>query len=95
MRPVLVSELDVAVRALLNLPRPERRRRMACILATAQAAERHLAKTGRFHPVHGNGSLASAARRHGVCTARPVCDAEYLDALACVLEGLSKGPARI
>jgi len=89
LRPVLRSDLDVAARALLAVPGPERRARMAQILAMAHRADRHLGETGRFHPRDGNGSLASAARKHGLHPARAVCDAAYLAALGCVLEALA------
>ena len=88
MRPLLPGELDVAARALLTVPMPERAAQIARIIERAQRAERYHRATGRFHPGDGNGSLASAARKRGVLPARTVCDGAYLAALKCVLDAL-------
>lgn len=88
MRPVLLSDVDTAVHALLAVPIAERRARIAQIVEAAERADRYLGATGRFHPAYGTGSLSSAARKHGIHPARTVCDADYLAAMRCVLDAL-------
>ncbi|WP_171099741.1 hypothetical protein [Ruegeria sp. HKCCD7255] len=65
MRPVLHGDVSAAARALLAVPATDRERLCGRMIAEAEAADQHVAQTGRLHPVFGNGSLMAAARgRH-------------------------------
>jgi len=63
MRPVLHGDVSMAARVLLSVPDPVRPIRMARLLREAEAADSHRRRTGRAHPVWGNGSLMAAAAR--------------------------------
>lgn len=63
MRPVLHGDVSCAARALLAVP--ELRRPDLCmrLIREAEIADAHVRRTGRLHPMWGNGSLMSAARK--------------------------------
>ena len=63
MRPVLHGDVSNAARALLLLPPGARAGLGARMIREAEAADAHVMRTGRVHPVWGNGSLMSAARK--------------------------------
>lgn len=88
MRPILLGDLDAAVRAVLVVPPSERRSRIARIIERAERADRYLGATGRFHPEDGNGSLGSAARSSMLIPAGTRCDRAYLLALEVVVLAL-------
>jgi hypothetical protein len=88
MRPVLISDLICAGRALLNT-RPAARKSVAkALFRKAQTAQRYCERTGHRHPYFGNGTLGEAARHHGMAAEPLVSDIAYAEALMCVLEVL-------
>lgn len=63
MRPVLHGDVSNAARALLRVPEGAREFWCQRLIAQAELADRHVRQTGRAHPLWGNGSLMSAARK--------------------------------
>ncbi|MEX0320097.1 MAG: hypothetical protein AB3N21_19235 [Ruegeria sp.] len=63
MRPVLHGDVSSAARALLYAPPAQRDRLCRRLVVEAEIADRHVAATGRLHPLYGNGSLMAAARK--------------------------------
>lgn len=63
MRPVLHGDVSCAARALFAAP--EALRGLLCrrMIREADSAEAHVRRTGKAHPLWGNGSLMSAARK--------------------------------
>ncbi|EAR51071.1 hypothetical protein OG2516_04214 [Oceanicola granulosus HTCC2516] len=92
MRPLLPGDLDTGVRALLAVP-PARRPPLARrLVAAARAAERHRAVTGKAHPRHGTGSLASAAMTGPLAPLPGHCDRAYRACLALLIEACRSLP---
>ena len=86
MRALLPGDLDMAVRALLNVP-PEARAELAnLLLQEAQAADLYRRKYGKPHVNFGSGTLASAASTRRLAPLPDHCTAAYCDALALFLE---------
>lgn len=87
MRPLLLSDLDLAARVLLALPEARRDSEMSDLLATAERADRHRLATGTILPGAGDGSLLSAAlvRRH---SAMQLAGRDYRACLETVLRVL-------
>jgi hypothetical protein len=73
MRPVLHGDVSNAARALLNVPPDLRKGLCARLIREAEQADDHVRRTGRLHPLFGNGSLMSAARKR-VLADEPVFD---------------------
>lgn len=76
MRPVLHGDVANTARALLLVPAPGQSALCSRIIAEAEIADRYVRATGRAHPLWGNGSLMSAARK------RPLADEPDFDDLA-------------
>lgn len=88
MRPVLPNDLDRCARALMVLEEGARSDHMLQLLSAADLADRYRKRTGRMHPVHGDGSLGVAAWRAGLGTRPDRCDIAYCLCLSIVLEKL-------
>ncbi len=88
MRPVLHGDVSNAARALLRVPRGMRRDLCARLIREAEAADVYARETGSLHPVWGNGSLMSAARKRGVADEPTFDDVEYCACFELVLRGL-------
>lgn len=88
MRPVLHGDVSCAARALLRLPGPQRAGLCRRLLAEAEAADRHVGRTGRLHPLFGNGSLMSAARKRMLADEPGFDDPEYCRCFEMVLRAL-------
>lgn len=63
MRPVLHGDVCAAARVLLNAPALGREVLCRRMIAEAEVADRHVQRAGQMHPLFGNGSLMSAARK--------------------------------
>ncbi len=63
MRPVLHGDVSNAARALLNVPQMLRADLCVRMIREADAADAFARREGRLHPLWGNGSLMSAARK--------------------------------
>lgn len=88
MRPVLHGDATTTARALLAVAPDVRPSFLARLIARAEAADRYRLKTGRAHPLWGNGTLMACAFAHGVAP-EPGLDApDYLDCLIAVLAAL-------
>ncbi len=94
MRPVLHGDVSAAARALLAVP--QRSRRTLCIkmVAEAELADRHVQRTGRMHPVYGNGSLMTAARTRVLADEPGFDDPTYCQCFEMVLRQLIRHQAR-
>lgn len=63
MRPVLHGDVSSAARALLRVPEAQRRGLCQRMIKEAETADDHVRRFGKLHPLFGNGSLMSAARK--------------------------------
>lgn len=88
MRPVLHGDVSNAARALLHVPRVLRKDLCARLIAEAEAADIHARREGRLHPMWGNGSLMSAARKRILADEPTFDDADYCACFEMVLRGL-------
>ncbi len=86
MRPFVHEDLVAAARRLLSVAPPLRRRRLLLMLAQAEAAHRHLRRSGRVHRLWGNGSLADVAQMARLPPEPELGDSDYLRCLLLVLE---------
>ncbi len=89
MRPVLHGDVSNAARALLNVPRAMRHDLCARLIREAEAADLHVRNSGALHPVWGNGSLMSAARKRMLADEPTFDDADYCECFEMVLRGLT------
>ncbi|WP_204114638.1 hypothetical protein [Shimia biformata] len=85
MRLVLHGDLVAAARYLLPLPDPVRRSACRRLIDHAHAAHHFTRRTGRCHPLWGDGSLISAAMRHGLAAEPSLRDSDYCACLEMVL----------
>ncbi|MHA6262170.1 DUF7742 family protein [Arenibacterium sp. CAU 1754] len=88
MRPVLHGDVSSAARALLNVPPADRAALCHRLLREAEEADRYVARVGRLHPIWGNGSLMSAARKRVLANEPTFDDAEYCGCFEMVLQAL-------
>ncbi len=88
MRAVLSVDIDLAARALLRLPAPERPAAMRALCERAHMADLWRRRTGRAHPDWGDGTLAAAALAGALAPARPRYDPVWTDILRTALTGL-------
>jgi hypothetical protein len=84
VRGLQLADLELATRALLALPAPERGAALDRMLAAARLGAAHHAISGTAHPVHGTGTLMSAVSRLPIAPRPPVLTPEYLHCLAFV-----------
>ena len=89
MRPILPPDLDLLARVVLPLPAESRARVIAQLLTHADLADRYRKRTGRLHPLHGDGSVLSVALQHRPSPSRPTCDRIYCAALLDVVQGIA------
>jgi serine O-acetyltransferase len=87
MRPILPGDLDAATRVVLRLPPALRPVVIDRLLAEAELADRYRQRTGRLHPLHGNGSLSAAAGRWPQAPLPAALSIAAARALIAVLEG--------
>lgn len=88
MRPVLHGDVSSAARVLLTVPQAQRERLCARMISEAELADRHVAATGRLHPVYGNGALMAAARSRSLADEPSFSDTEYCRCFETVLRHL-------
>lgn len=86
MRPILHGDLVAVARVLLALPFEYRKTCAEVIFDQAHAADKYAKRTGRPHPIWGNGSLLAAVSRHPSSPEPFLSDKHYLSALILVLE---------
>ncbi|MEX0307544.1 MAG: hypothetical protein AB3N12_09175 [Ruegeria sp.] len=88
MRPLLHGDICAAARALLAAPQPDRDQLSTVMIAEAELADQHVARTGRLHPVYGNGSLMAAARSRLLADEPNFDDLQYCQCFELVLRKL-------
>lgn len=88
MRPVLHGDVSAAARVLLNAPPDQRERLCRRMIAEAETADGHVSKTGRLHPLFGNGSLMAAARNRRLAAEPAFDDLQYCRCFETVLRHL-------
>ncbi|WP_299944666.1 hypothetical protein [uncultured Ruegeria sp.] len=88
MRPVLHGDISAAARALLAVPLPDRDRLSCDMIAEAELADQHVAKTGRLHPLFGNGSLMAVANNRPLAEEPNFGDLQYCQCFEMVLRKL-------
>lgn len=88
MRPVMISDLTAAARALLLVP-PKRREHLAAqLLQDADVGDRFTRRLGRIHTKFGNGTLSAAARQYPLAGEPTLDDFAYCECLSLVLHSL-------
>ncbi|SEM43755.1 hypothetical protein SAMN04488003_101110 [Loktanella fryxellensis] len=85
MRPVHVTDLDIAARTVLAYGPVTAVR----IVAGARLADRYRKRMRRRHRLWGDGTLAGACAAIGPAAPPGACDAAYRTALAAVLAALA------
>lgn len=85
MRPILIDDLDICTRALVETGSTENIRQ---ILRQADVADRYRKRFGRLHRF-GDGSLKSVVLQTGPVAAPAQCDAAYCRTLTLVLKEIS------
>jgi hypothetical protein len=90
MRPVMHGDVGNAARALLAVAADQRADLCQRLIGEAEAADRHMRRTGRLHPLWGNGSLMSAARRRVLADETGFDDPAYCQCFETVLRALVK-----
>lgn len=88
MLPVLHGDVAAAARVLLLAPAAYRESLCQRMIGEADLAEKHLRRTGRHHPLFGNGSLMSAARKRVLADEPGFDDADYCLCFETVLRAL-------
>lgn len=88
MRPVLHGDVSSAARALLLVPQSERDRFCIRMIAEAELADKHVADTGKLHPLFGNGSLMAAARSRKLGDEPSFDDVQYCQCFEMVMHHL-------
>ncbi len=88
MRAVLHQDLIALAGCLLRIPPPERPSFANLQIKLADAADRYRARTGRVHPIFGNGTLASSCVRVPNAAERRLDDTDYADCMIKALEAI-------
>ena len=90
-----LGDLAAAARVLMAAPAHRRAGLMQAMIGEAALARGHWRRTGRLHPVYGNGTLMSAALAHarhgegqGIEAATLEQEGDYLSCLAEALEAV-------
>lgn len=88
VQAVLIDDALNAAAAIAGHAPARRRWILRRMLAEAAAADRHRRGTGRCHPIWGDGSLMTAARRRKQRVGRSLADPAFRAALLDVIEGV-------
>ncbi|MDF1726376.1 MAG: hypothetical protein P1U53_01385 [Sulfitobacter sp.] len=95
MRPVLVSDFRVALRAICAAEEGDRATRCAMIVKGARLADSHSRRVGRPHALWGNGTLLAAAARFDLAPERPLNRPDVLQAAKLLLTELGADRADV
>jgi len=82
------GDLVAAARVLFGLPAARRNAAIGQLLRQAGWADRHRRKTGKLHPIWGDGSLMSAALNRRPGPEPSLDDPVYCACMALVLDAL-------
>jgi len=85
MRPVLHGDVSSMARMLLQVAPSARQTLCARVFCEADWAEAHVRLSGRLHPLWGNGSLMSAARKRVLADEPGFDDIDYCRCFELVL----------
>jgi hypothetical protein len=88
MRPVLISDLTLAARALLFVPPMARKKLALRLLQDADVGDRYARRIGRIHTKYGDGTLSAVARMRPLALEPTLNNFAYCECLALVLEQL-------
>ncbi|WP_322892641.1 MULTISPECIES: hypothetical protein [unclassified Yoonia] len=84
MRGVHLADLEWVTRVLLAVPAAQRADLLEEMLITATRGDQFYQLTGRAHPLHGIGTLMSAASRLKMVPRPAVLTPDYLRCLAMI-----------
>lgn len=93
MLRVLPGDVATVARALFACPRGERADLLGALFAAAEAADAHRARTGRAHPLWGNGSLSDAAAGHRLAREPHLDLPDYAACMEMIFHRLARGAA--
>jgi hypothetical protein len=89
MRTVTHGDVVAAAGVARGIAGDERRTFVLRLLERAHAADKYRKRTGRAHPLWGDGTLMAVARKSRIAQAEPfLSDVEYLETIATVIETL-------
>ena len=88
MRPVGMSDLLCAGRAVMAVSPRFRAHAARALVRNADVADRFRVRNGAQHPRFGDGTLAAASRRAGMICGPTTCDRAFANALILVLQTL-------
>lgn len=98
MRPLLLSDVTAAARALLAVPEVGRHALCARLLREADWADRYARRLGKVHPLWGNGTLKAAAFRRVLAAESTFDDLAYCSCfelvLTCLADRLREGTCK-
>ena len=89
MRPVLLSDLTMAARALLRVAPAERKALCARMVFEAEMADRFARRLRKPHPRWGNGTLMAVSAKRVLSAERACDDPEYCACLTLVLHAIA------
>jgi len=89
MRSITHGDVIAAASALMSWPERSRRSLIVRFLEQAHIADIYRKRTGRVHPVWGNGTLMAAVLQNRALPTEPsMSDSAYLNAVSIVIEAL-------
>lgn len=88
MRAVYLSDLNIAARTLLAIPKAKRAATIADLLCSAHLADKYRKRTGQNHKIYGNGTLSDACQTMPAERMPDRCDPNYLDCMGIVIQAL-------
>ncbi len=92
MRAVLMGDVIAAARVLAPWPAPCRAKLLWRMTQEATRADAHRHRTGRMHPIWGDGSLMAAALRRSAPPEPWLDDDGYRAAIILVLDWIGRRP---
>lgn len=88
MRQVGLSDLHHAARVVQTVPVETRKKLCAQLVWRAHVADKYVKRLRKLHPLWGDGSLRAVAMQHPQASIRSGDRAQYLSAMAVVLDVL-------
>jgi len=88
MRPVYLTDLNIAARTLMATPAQDRDSMMTTILRRTQVADKYRKMTGRRHPEFGAGRISDTCNNMLKHPMPARCNADYLACLQIAVQTL-------
>lgn len=88
MRPVLLADVETAVRVLLFYPTHQYPQLVRMLLKQADEGDQYRREFGVPHPEFGSGTLMSAAFMHPLAARPPHLDVTACTAFCCIMNAL-------